>query len=88
MKKAIINKGMMKMDKEKMGTFFEGLIAIIIQRNAGNDSSPLDQDSSGVNHNKRVYCSILSSHPIIDYCKKEYDKEGYNRFGFDIIFLF
>ena len=56
-----------------------------IQRNAGNDSSFLDQDSSGVNHIKRLYCSILSSHPKIDYCKKEYDKEGYDRFGFDII---
>ena len=31
MKKAIINKGMMKMDKEKMDTFFEGLIAIIFK---------------------------------------------------------
>lgn len=31
MKKAIINKGMMKMDKKKMGTFFEGLIAIIFK---------------------------------------------------------
>ena len=31
MKKAIINKDMMKLDKEKMDTFFEGLIAILFK---------------------------------------------------------